>query len=158
MVPIILTPFCLNFNPLQGEDVEEVGGEEKGEGKKKKKKRSKKTAAAVEEDEQGGGKEDEGPSLIDIGSRETSPAPAAALTAKTESPRKKSPAREVKKEGEGTYRIAGNFMDGKFLLDPSNFDTLWLVNVVTIIIIIWITLYGEFLIYFTFSRACCAIR
>ena len=87
--------------------MEEAGGEEKGEGKKKKKKRSKKTTAAIEEDEQEG--EDEGPSLIDIGSRETSPAPVAALTAKTESPRKKSPAREAKKEGELTYHIAGNF-------------------------------------------------
>jgi hypothetical protein len=78
----------------------EAGGEEKGEGKKKRKKRSKKTTAAIEEDEEGGGKEDEGPSLIDIGSKETSPAPAAALAAKTESPRKKSPAREAKKQGE----------------------------------------------------------
>ena len=95
--------------------MEEAGGEEKGEGKRKKKKRSKKTTAAIEEDEQGGGKEDEGPSLIDIGSRETSPAPAAALTAKTESPRKKSPAREAKKEGEFTYHIAGNFRGIRFL-------------------------------------------
>ena len=94
--------------------MEEAGGEEKGEGKKKKK-RSKKTTAAIEEDEQGGGKEDEGPSLIDIGSKETSPAPAAALAAKTESPRKKSPAREAKKEGERTYHIAGNFQGAQFL-------------------------------------------
>ena len=105
--------------------MEEAGGEEKGEGKKKKKKRSKKTTAAIEEDEQGGGKEDEGPSLIDIGSRETSPAPAAALAAKTESPRQKSPAREAKKEGELTYHIAGNlfsrgsiFMDREFYWTP----------------------------------------
>ena len=88
--------------------MEEAGGEEKREGKKKKKKRSKKTTAAIEEDEQGGGKEDEGPSLIDIGSKETSPMPAAALAAKTESLRKKSPARDVKK-GERTYHTAGNF-------------------------------------------------
>ena len=93
--------------------MEEAGGEEKGEGKKKKK-RSKKTTAAIEEDEQGGGKEDEGPSLIDIGSKETSPAPAAALAAKTESPRKKSPAREAKKEGERTYHTAGNFRGVQF--------------------------------------------
>ena len=90
------------FNPLQGEDAEEAGegGEEKGEGKKRRKKRSKK-AVAIEEDEQEGGKEEEEePSLIDIGSRETSPAPTAALATKTESPRKKSPARDTKKEGE----------------------------------------------------------
>ena len=61
----------------------------------KRKKCGKKTAS---EDDQGG------PSLIDIASgegEETSPAPTttATLTAKTESPRKKSPAREAKKEG-----------------------------------------------------------
>ena len=64
----------------------------------KRKKRGKKTAI---EDEQGGKEE---PSLIDIASgegEETSPAPTttAALAAKTDSPRKKSPAREAKKEG-----------------------------------------------------------
>ena len=137
--------------------MEEAGGEEKGEGKRKKKKRSKKTAAAIEEDEQGGGKEDEGPSLIDIGSRETSPAPAAALAAKTESPRKKSPAREAKKEGECTctyhqehmsrlkfaalwvahmllipyswkFSRGSIFIDRQCLLDPSKFDTVWVVK------------------------------
>jgi hypothetical protein len=91
-----VNPFCRNLNPLQGEGAGEAGGEEKGEGKKERKKRSKKTTV-VEEDKQGGTKEEVEPSLIDIDSRERSPAPAAALT---ESSRKKSPARERKKQGE----------------------------------------------------------
>jgi hypothetical protein len=99
----------------------EAGGEEKGEGKKKRKKRSKKTTAAVEEDEEGGGKEEEGPSLIDIGSKETSPAPAAALAAKTESPRKKSPAREAKKQGE--LKSITKHMHVFFCLAPLRFHS-----------------------------------
>ena len=65
----------------------------------------KKTAG---EDEQGGKEE---PSLMDIASgegEETSPAPTtAALTAKTDSPRKKNPARETKKEGKRKRKKCG---------------------------------------------------
>ena len=85
---------------MQGEDAEEAGAEEKGEGKKRRKKKSKK---AVEEDEEGGGKEEE-PSLIDIASGDGEEAPpTAALATKTESPRKKSPARDTKKQGISKY-------------------------------------------------------
>ena len=59
--------------------------------KKKKKKRSSKKEAEEE-----GGKEE--PSLIDIAEGEEEP--SASLSAKTEPPRKKSPVRETKKQGD----------------------------------------------------------
>lgn len=70
-------------------------GEEKAERRKKKKKRSSKRAAADEEEE--GTREE--PSLIDIAEGEE-PSPSASLTAKAESPRKKSPVRDTKKQGQ----------------------------------------------------------
>ena len=78
---------------MQGED-EEAGEEEEGkaEGKRKKKKRSSKRAAEEVSEE---------PSLIDIGEGEEPS--AAAMATKTESPRKKSPARDTKKQGMSSH-------------------------------------------------------
>ena len=44
-------------------------------------------------------------------------------------------------------------MDRKFLLDPSNFDQVYIAGEHNHNIFIWITLYGECLINFTFFRA-----
>ena len=76
--------------------------EEQTEGKRKKKKRSgkregKEEAVKVE------------PSLIDIAEGDQPPPTTsdAITAAKTELPRKKSPARETKKEGEYSFVFAG---------------------------------------------------
>ena len=136
-------PNFTNFNPLQGEDVEEVGEDVAAEGKKRKKKRSSKKTAAVEEDEQGGGKEEEEPSLIDIGSKESSPAPAAALATKTESPRKKSPARDTKKQGEIKKDCLKHMCIHTFCPCTICITETWGVGPGSTCVCLWITFFHE---------------